>query len=243
VKLLTTETTLRAANDGEVAGVVDTALASARERYDLMMRATTEGNGELCGLLMTEHPDIYDGAGDASDTDDDAGPAEPDDEPADDPAAWDPAGLVTVKTVYPEDSPYHGMPGLEGPPSSWLATVQQDLASMGINPVAAVTSVRLWRPRAPATHYEVGAVIDGVYTKIHVTGAGYGLIYNARSPSAADPAVGQFTDYQTAGVTASDLYGTFLQMASERMYDVETYDCQDFAGDLCSRLSGQWVDA
>jgi hypothetical protein len=240
MKLVTTEATLRVATEGEVSGVVDTATATPEDRRAWMARATDEGNGELVGALFAEHEDIY------GDADDGPTPAAANPgagvEVGRDASSWEQAGLVNVKTVYPDDSPYHGMPGLEGPPSSWLATMSEDLAAMGINPVAAVSHVRLWRPQAPATHYEVGAVIDGVYAKFHLTGSGYAMIYNARPPSSDDPYYGAPTDYVTSSVTASDLYGTFLQMASEKIYDIESNDCEDFAGDLCSRLSGQWVE-
>jgi hypothetical protein len=239
MKLVTSEAALRVANEGEVSGVVDTATATPEERRALMTRATAEGNGELCGALFAEHEDIY------GDPVDDLAPAavgqNAEAEVVRDASSWEQAGLVNVKTVYPDDSPYHGLPGLEAPPNTWLATMSEDLASMGINPVAAVSQVRLWRPRAPATHYEVGAVIDGVYAKFHLTGSGYSMIYNARPPSSDDPYFGTPTDFATSSVTASDLYGTFLQMASEKIYDIESNDCEDFAGDLCSRLSGQWV--
>jgi hypothetical protein len=251
VKLILKENAVRKATEADAeADVVDTATLSVIDLQAVFNRVTTENNWDLNEELDKEHPNAFPDEFfaeqeeaarlDAEARGERPATPRPDSDSEDD--VWDPAGVVTVKEIYPEDSPYHGMPGLEAPADAFLATMERDLATMGIAPATAVSFVRMFRPLAPNTHDEVGAFIGDVYAKFHLTDSGYGLIYNATQPPVGvGQYYGQYVEFATPSVTAGDLYGTFLQMATERVYDIETYDCEAFAGELCGRLSGQWM--
>jgi hypothetical protein len=243
MRFVTNEDRIREAEEGEGDGVtvLDTAELNLGDPTDLATlrelgtRLVQEGQGELYGRLFDEHPEV---AGDA-DEDVDEAPEEEGSE-ADDAEYPEQGGLVSVKQVYPADSEYHGMPALEGPAASWLATADQDLATMGIDANSAVDTVQLWRPQHPNTHYEVGAVMGGRYAKFDLTAEGYRMIYNATPPTAGDYYQGAVS-FNTA-VNARELYAAFLQVAQDNgPFNMDTNDCENFAACLCGAVSGAWV--
>lgn len=229
------EVCVRVSGDGEVDNVVETSALGLDALHELVTRVATEagesGDFTLYDALMAEHFPPVEG------DDGDSGQSYEEDEYA----AWDPAGLVAVKQIYPEGNEYHGMPGLAGPADTWKKYNGEPLEWMGIDPAGQVSSVELWRPRYPNTHYEVGALIIGVYTKFDFSATGYRLIYGATQPAAGEYFSGCST--YNINVTAGDLYGTFLQVAATNgPYDMETNDCERFAEDLCSALGGALED-
>jgi hypothetical protein len=224
-------------DDGDGVSVLDTAELNLGDPVDLATlrelgtRLIQEGQGELYGRLFEEHPEV---AGDDEDVDE-----APEGSETDDAEYPEQGALVSVKQIYPAESEYHDMPALEGPAASWLATADQDLAGMGIDANSAVAAVQLWRPQHPNTHYEVGAVMGGRYAKFDLTAEGYRMIYNATPPTAGDY-------YQAAvsfvtAVSARELYAAFLQVAQDNgPFNMDTNDCENFAGCLCGAVSGTW---
>jgi hypothetical protein len=242
MRFVTNEARIRELADGESdeVTVLDTTELNLGNPVDLAIlrdlgtRLVEEGQGDLYGRLYDEHPQV---AGDDEEEIQEAVATDGDEE--EDAGYPEQGGLVSVKQIYPADSEFHGLPSLEGPVGSWLATADQDLAGMGIDANSEVAQVQLWRPQHPNTHYEVGAVMGGRYAKFDLTAEGYRMIYNATPPTAGDY-------YQAAvafatAVNARELYAAFLQVAQDRgPFNMETNDCEAFAGFLCGAVSGAW---
>lgn len=146
-------------------------------------------------------------------------------------------GLVTMKTRFPPDHPLHGLPGLQGPPVAFLASLDRDLHSDGIDPASHVPAIELWMPRPPGgTHYEVGAVVGDRYTKFDLTSGGYRLLHNADRPEVGDY-FGSVQRTELTGVDARTLYRTFLEVAGRLgPFNMETNDCQRFAEGMSRQL-------
>jgi hypothetical protein len=234
MRVVLSEERVRVAADTENA--IDTTELSEEEFRNLIERLSNEQQWDILEPLMDERPVEESPASSVG-----VGSAAPADDGSDDDEdeAWAQGGTVEMKTIYDDDSEYHGMPGLEGTADGWLASLHQYLRDEGIDPVGPVTEIQLWLPKLPeATHYEVGAVVDGSYAKFDLTGGGYRMIFNATAPTVGDYYANVRT-YETQWVTAGDLYGSFLQIAQENgPYNGETNDCERFATDLYERLGG-----
>lgn len=164
-----------------------------------------------------------------------------------------PGGMVTMKTIYKSDHPLHRLPGLIGPPDAFVASLDEDLASDGIDPASEVTEMLLWLPANPSDHVELGAFIGGVYTKLHLTTTGYHLIHNAAQPTLSKTApTGEGAEHIVSyasmeripleNVSALRFYAAFLDVAkSLGDFHMDTNDCRDFAETMRTTLKSSEV--
>jgi hypothetical protein len=160
-----------------------------------------------------------------------------------------PGGMVTMKTIYGSAHPLRGLPGLIGPPDAFIASLDKDLASDGIDPHGEVANILFWRPANTSDHVELGAVISGVYTKLHLATKGYELIHNATrpiktgQPKPTGEAAQHVVEYASVdtiplvNVNARLFYATFLDTANDLGdFKMDTNNCQNFASRMVRTL-------
>lgn len=157
---------LREAREGEE-GVVDTSTLSDDELAKLVDCAALEGKIDLYGRLLDEL---------------DAREEKPSYPAPREEREVGPGGMVTAKKIYGSAHPLHNLPGLIGPPKAFIATLDEDLAAYEIDPNSMVTKILLWRQANTSDHVELGALVSGVYTKLHLVMGGYQLIHGATCP-------------------------------------------------------------
>jgi hypothetical protein len=223
---------LRAAKEGDT-NVVNTASLSDKELDALITRAASE-NLDLFAQLLEEQEARQD---------------KPKYEVPKEEREPGPGGMVTIKTIYGSGHALHGLPGLIGPPKAFIASLDQDLASDGIDPNSPVAKILFWRPANTDDHVELGALIGGVYTKLHLTTGGYHLIHNAVPPileGGPKPTGEQAKHVVTyaskeeiplVNVHARLFYATFLDTAKRLGdFNMNTNDCRIFADAMVHTL-------
>lgn len=104
-----------------------------------------------------------------------------------------------------------------------------------------LSSIALVRPVLAGTeHYEVQAMVGGVRVKLDLTSSGFRVIYGA-----SEAGDGYRTDEPTplVGKTGADLYKVFLRIALANNYNMDRYDCQQFAEQLVREIQSEVAES